>query len=835
MVKKFNFDDFCMSENITTVDDFGKSGKILDRPGTYVITAKKFNPDDSRIYNKVEFVGGGGTGGEGFAIVSDESVVTVVITEPGINYTSAPRIVFPKPGCGADGTVQISGGSLVGVDMISGGKRYRNTVQAALTILSQHVRVILKTTAISQKGVNKDGTINPFKMVPWVICILIPDLLPNNYDPYAVGLNNISVEGICSLNGFSMAGIYAMGHLQNLNISKNVLIQNSGKLASLSSRTANPSLSYYVPFGFPGYPGSMPFIVGGIIIGESNALGLGPSFFTQNVAPVQNKIVGLKLSSVSSVNNFYTDFCLNNTKQIELNNSHFDRAYSDDPTISATSVLIGAYVFNIGEPDLNNIVNFVARDCSFNGTKMGVGDFSTELVDYNAPWNCFLGSINNANFYNCQFNDAYCDFAGDIQGGSSIGLVLYYCNNLNFYNSSFDAQSSLNGGEGMSVYLSNNIYCSKCTADGITQIGLQQLPAPAIATGIQASGFSVDGLSTGIVLDRCTSNGLTVTGPCNVDTIGQGFAIAASSNTTLIQCVSDGIIMQNGGYAVNFNLEDDGYGFSNVKFIGCVGGNSNSMVPTLSGVVQGPAIAFAGVRYGDFPGEGVCSWTSCKALECTGAEKVYNGILFDGYTYSAGFSIYSTVPGSPLLGFEFTDNQSIGNTRGYYFDNCKNFVFRGENRADNNIIEGFTAKDSHILYQGTKAYNNGTSKKYYGPHSNYNVAVQKLSITNVTNTDPITITISETAPPTGTMISITDVSGNTAANGVWSITNTGSNTFTIPAAGNGTYTTGGTVSVAPPLYLVQISSLVLPSYTYVNPTPTAGNVNPEAYNISTIN
>lgn len=68
-------------------------------------------------------------------------------------------------------------------------------------------------------------------------------------------------------------------------------------------------------------------------------------------------------------------------------------------------------------------------------------------------------------------------------------------------------------------------------------------------------------------------------------------------------------------------------------------------------------------------------------------------------------------------------------------------------------------------------------------------------ITAATNATPIAITTS--APhgyATGQQVRITSVLGNTAANGVWTITVTGSTTFTLNGStGSGAYTAGGRV------------------------------------------
>lgn len=81
------------------------------------------------------------------------------------------------------------------------------------------------------------------------------------------------------------------------------------------------------------------------------------------------------------------------------------------------------------------------------------------------------------------------------------------------------------------------------------------------------------------------------------------------------------------------------------------------------------------------------------------------------------------------------------------------------------------------------------------------IAPLKVVVTGATNTNPIQITTGVTignrpiAYPhlfqTGLSVTLAGIGGNTNANGTFAITVTGPNTFTIPVAGNGTYTSGG--------------------------------------------
>lgn len=79
------------------------------------------------------------------------------------------------------------------------------------------------------------------------------------------------------------------------------------------------------------------------------------------------------------------------------------------------------------------------------------------------------------------------------------------------------------------------------------------------------------------------------------------------------------------------------------------------------------------------------------------------------------------------------------------------------------------------------------------------------TITGATNANPIVITCADHGLSTGTVVTITGVAGNTNANGTFVVTRINANTFSIPVAGNGAYTSGGTWNVAG-LYHVNLAA-----------------------------
>ncbi len=66
------------------------------------------------------------------------------------------------------------------------------------------------------------------------------------------------------------------------------------------------------------------------------------------------------------------------------------------------------------------------------------------------------------------------------------------------------------------------------------------------------------------------------------------------------------------------------------------------------------------------------------------------------------------------------------------------------------------------------------------------------TITGATNANPIVITSANHGLTTGTRVTIASVGGNTNANTTAVVTRLSASTFSIPVAGNGNYTSGGT-------------------------------------------
>lgn len=82
----------------------------------------------------------------------------------------------------------------------------------------------------------------------------------------------------------------------------------------------------------------------------------------------------------------------------------------------------------------------------------------------------------------------------------------------------------------------------------------------------------------------------------------------------------------------------------------------------------------------------------------------------------------------------------------------------------------------------------------------YSISAATTDITGATNASPISVTSASHGFTTGDEVTIAGVTGNTAANGTWTVTVTGTNTFTLnDSTGDGAYSAGGTVGYAQPV------------------------------------
>lgn len=141
---------------------------------------------------------------------------------------------------------------------------------------------------------------------------------------------------------------------------------------------------------------------------------------------------------------------------------------------------------------------------------------------------------------------------------------------------------------------------------------------------------------------------------------------------------------------------------------------------------------------------------------------------------------YSFSPGTKAVAQEVNSN----------FDACRNAILQNETNIlqnESDITSLQTADANNIKIDGSVVSSNPQSYK-------------KTVITDASNETPIVITSSNHGRSTGDVVAISDVLGNTAANGNWTITKIDDDTFSLDdSSGNGTYTSGGNVYLLPKL------------------------------------
>lgn len=119
-----------------------------------------------------------------------------------------------------------------------------------------------------------------------------------------------------------------------------------------------------------------------------------------------------------------------------------------------------------------------------------------------------------------------------------------------------------------------------------------------------------------------------------------------------------------------------------------------------------------------------------------------------------------------------------------YINNTQGYLGVG----DSTTTEAITQTDLQAASNKTRQVMDAT----YPLHTD---GTAGKTITGATNASPISITSATHGYSTGDIIHVTGVGGNTAANGLFALTNTGTNTFTLDGStGNGSYTSGGLAS-----------------------------------------
>jgi len=803
--------------------------------------------------------------------LSAKKFFTGTAANAGSSYATAPTVTLTGGG-GTGASTPIAtitgGGTISSITIASGGTGYTDTVQAAITIASSNVNLMLNNHRLSQSGVNPDGSVNSTQ-TPFVVGILVPDVIPNAtqgtvqgvvvtnggsgytsaptvaitggggtgatavalvangivtsiivtnggsgytsnptvalsggggsgaigvaniFSISAIGLESIYISGDQAIiDGFSMFGIRIFAHTGDIELS-NITIKNCGKLASVASRPV-PGYFPHDIFLIPSGVSTPSFAVAGLAIGEEARFGMGPTFFQDLTRGVRdNRVTSVTIDNVNSLDNFFTGFFLANTTDITINNSHFDRNFSDDPRQGPYGVFAGGG--NV-PTDYPTILNMVVNNSTFNNTTYnGPGAFVTRVPSGSGPahnYGFFLRKGENITFTDCHFDNSFSTFISAI----AIGFLGASNDDMTFVNCSFDGSTSVSlvggfhhSGENDVVggnRSGRNLHLLNCTANNIQQIG-DQLPTLIVQSGLIVSGYELD-FGKNTVIENCTAQDIICNGPMGTGSGTFGFLLfgsnppdADSVNLTLRGCVASRCITNQGGgghgfFALNTNASV----LSTIVFEDCIAEGCQSFVPTIPGLglLQSVGVGF---RYIESPNPAntvQVSYLNCKALHCKG---VPNDV--PSSAFSAGFI------GQSVQAHAYYNCEADDNVYGFFLQNSTACAVRNC-RADNN----FTIDPISLLRVG-------------GGFVDVGIASQFATITGATQANPAVLTTTGLTAgqfKVGEMITISGVVGMTQLNGnTYTVTAVTATTVTInvDSTGFGAYVSGGKAFEVPSL------------------------------------
>lgn len=428
-------------------------------------------------------------------------------------------------------------------------------VQAAITVKAgvSNVIIDLGSYRIEQRGA---GTTT---QTPYVIGILVPDPAPTSTDPNFVGAQSIYIQGDQAIiDGFSMFGIRIFGHTRDIRLS-NMTIKNCGGLASLALR---PFPDYF-PHGTRLTSYGPPMAVAGLAIGEADAWGFGPTFFTQAENLPSNRVESVVIENVSSIDNFFGNIFLVNSTNNTITDCHFDHASSDDPgnatgpngpynVVSAVNARFVGSIANENPGLLNTVVsNTTFNNATLRGNGISSFDYTSTIFTAgddqtsgsNYVGNPCVGLFNsrskNITFNDCQFNGHTNLFLGDV---TTMGIGSGGDEDATYMNCHFDGITTLGsingfhtsgGGAGTAsqqTKSNRNTLLVNCTSNNHRCIGDQALPAPLLtANGI--SGFFCN-FSKDLTMEGCVSQDLVNSSPTSIALNCNGFTISDTRGST---------------------------------------------------------------------------------------------------------------------------------------------------------------------------------------------------------------------------------------------------------------------------------------------------------------
>ncbi len=752
---------------VITAEDIGTTGYVINEPGNYCLGEDVvFAPENPINFTPITINDTTGTGAQGLAAVSNGILQGIFVVNGGSGYT-APTVSIGGSGSGAAATAQVAAGSIANFTVTAGGSGYQDTVQPAITINSSDVTFSFNGYRLSQAGgalganiPAYNGTNIPSSQTPFVVGIYIPDVIPNA-NVNAIGLESIYIEGgNGTIDGFSMWGIYCLGHVADLKIS-NLTIENCGVLGSYYLRPFSTYVLNGYPLGEYATPGAVPFGLGALNIGESDGYGAGPQFFTQNSGVPQNRCQNIQLNNLTCLDNFGNGMMTANTDNMYITNCHFDNTFGDDPYMNG--VVGVSFGFADVDYELPSLQGLYVENSTFNGTSMR-GDYTTE--SFGAGLGVYLARSTDIVFEQCHFDGLNYTFAGNRFHPFIAGFVSSAPIDTTFNACTFNNISALSTVQGFhisgrsstnTITSSHNTRFINCQASNIQQNGQLQLPVPVVQGGGQAVGF-VTFYAKNVLFENCVASDIIVNGPGNLTTSVLGFEIVdgqdvppayESDNTVLRGCVAQRVMANQGGHAFGFKLLPE-LGpqaiLRTVEFENCIAEGCMSNVPTMTSldVVQGVGVGFAHIDIFDTAAGYPYAFNNCKALHNKGVPSIVTDSYYNTL-YSAGFLDYSTSAHVPAQRHTYYNCEATDNVYGFVLQNdllcsvrnCRADVNVASNTGDP-AIDGIVGAgfvdlglsllstptspaQSFSLFESNRAFANGAGYTHFGANGNYNV------------------------------------------------------------------------------------------------------------------
>ncbi len=290
------------------------------------------------------------------------------------------------------------------------------------------------------------------------------------------------------------------------------------------------------------------------------------------------------------------------------------------------------------------------------------------------------------------------------------------------------------------------------------------------------------------------SNGATATMLCS----GVNWAVDGSQGPAMFWNIEDGtFIKDNSGLAGGhgaYAFNNPGYRISANGWSAMIISNDADPVEAAYGITDSPA--FAGVAPSLAGNDHQKHPSAAQQFDAVSTQQNWGSDILAQITH-AGFDLNSPVNITGSL-WKFTKNAADLNRKLLPTHATAGVKILRDisSTATGNVIGGTSA--DYYKYCVANAVNECRTGSAVGDVYVNAPVFGARTITNATNANPIVITTQEPHGyfQSGTVV-VAGVGGNTAANGTWTATPLTPYTFSLPVAGNGTYTSGGTALRTP--------------------------------------